>query len=214
MKNIALVTLVTGLAVGLAGAQPAAAQAPNPAPPAALPETAAPADLTRLPGDAPPPPLARMLRLPSNRPTGKGGPPPDTTPGPSLALALEAAQTALSTCAADDLLVGVVVLDSTGQMKLGLSSDGAMPGRILGAARKGLAALAYGVPTSVVQQKLRDHDAEATAKLTPAMVVLPGGVPLFASGRPIGAIAVSGATAQQDERCASAGAAKIEVRLK
>ena len=161
MKNIALVMLVTGLAVGLAGAQPAAAQAPNPAPPAALPETAAPADLTRLPGDAPPPPLARMLRLPSNRPTGKGGPPPDTTPGPSLALAL-----------------------------------------------------AYGVPTSVVQQKLRDHDAEATAKLTPAMVVLPGGVPLFASGRPIGAIAVSGATAQQDERCASAGAAKIEVRLK
>ena len=170
------------------------------------------ADPTRLPGDEPPPPLARMLRLPSGRPTGLAGPPPDVTPGPSLGLALEAAQAALDACKADHLLVGVAVLDSAGQLRLGMVADGAAPGRIYGAAQKAVAAIAFGEPTSAVQEKLR-ADPSATARLRPNMSVLPGGVPLIVGRRVIGAIAASGATAQQDEACAAAGAAKIKAKL-
>ncbi|HUO21751.1 MAG TPA: heme-binding protein [Caulobacteraceae bacterium] len=182
---------------------------------AGLPSVASaqvPSDPTRLPGDAPPPSLAAMLRPPSGRPTGRDGPPPDATPAPSMALALEAARAALNACVAEDLRIGVAVVDSAGQLRIGLTADGAAPGLIYAAVQKALAALAYGQPTSVIQDKLR-ADPSATGPLRPNMSVKPGAVPLMAQGRAIGAIGASGGTAQQDEACAAAGADRIKGRL-
>jgi glc operon protein GlcG len=42
---------------------------------------------------------------------------------------------------------------------------------------------------------------------------MPGAVPLIKGGRVLGAIGVSGATGQQDEACAAAGAAAVQGRL-
>jgi uncharacterized protein GlcG (DUF336 family) len=121
---------------------------------------------------------------------------------------------ALEACARDGLRVGVAVTDSAGTLQLGLTADGATPGRIFMATRKDIAALAFKSPTSVVQQKLRDKDAAALAALKPNMVVYPGAVPLMAGERVLGAIGASGATGEQDQACAAAGAAKIQARLK
>ncbi len=41
----------------------------------------------------------------------------------------------------------------------------------------------------------------------PGVVASPGGVPIFVSGKVIGAVGVSGVTGDQDEQCAKAGIA-------
>lgn len=166
----------------------------------------------RLPGDMPPPSLAVMLRPPSNRPTGHDGPPPDTTLSPPLELGVEAARAAIAACAKDGLRIGVAITDAAGQLRIGLTADGAAPGLIYAAVRKDLAAIAYGAPTSAVQALLQ-QDRGAAARLSPAMAVKPGALPLVISGKIIGAIGASGATAQQDEACAAVGAKIIQDRL-
>jgi uncharacterized protein GlcG (DUF336 family) len=193
---------LTLLSAAQAQMPPAAGAAPgaNPAP--------AP-DPMRLPGDAPPPPMGAVPR-----PAGAGGPPPDTTPSPSLALALEAAQAALDACTADGLKVGVAVVDAAGQLHVGLIAEGARPGRIYTAVRKDLVALAFKTPTSEVQAKLAAGDPAAAALVKPNMMTVAGAVPLMAGDQLLGAIGVSGATSQQDEKCAAAGAAKIKAKLK
>jgi uncharacterized protein GlcG (DUF336 family) len=174
---------------------------------AANAQTIAP-DPTRLPGDTPPPPLAIMLRPPSGRPL----PPPDTTPGVPAALALEAARAAIDTCAAQGLRVGVALTNSAGHLRVALTTDGATSGVIYGAVQKDLAAMAFKAPTSDVQAQLRADPATA-ARVLPNMEVRPGAVPILVGGKVLGAIAVDGATAQQDEVCAHAGVDMIMDRL-
>lgn len=208
-----LLTAVCG-AVTLTLLSAAHAQMPPAAGAAPGPNPAAAADPTRLPGDNPP------MGMMGPRPAA-GGPPAagarpaaaPPVPGPSLALALEAAQAALDACAADGLKVGVAVVDSAGQLHVGLTADGANPGRIYMAVRKTLAALAFKTPTSEVQPKLA-ADPSAAAMVKPNMATGAGAVPLMAGDQLLGAIGVSGATSQQDEKCAVVGAAKIKSRLK
>lgn len=50
------------------------------------------------------------------------------------------------------------------------------------------------------------NKAPATATL-PGVFASPGGVPIFADGKVIGAAGVSGVTGDQDEQCANAGIA-------
>ena len=175
------------------------------------------ADPTRLPGDNPP--MGMMGPRPAGAPPAggppAGGPPPATPlpPSASLALALEAAQAALDACTADGLKVGVAVVDSAGNLQLGLNGDSARPGRIYTAVRKNLAALAFKTPTSEVQAKLA-ADPSAAAMVKPNMMTTAGAVPLMAGDQLLGAIGVSGATSQQDEKCAAVGAAKIKAKLK
>ena len=165
-------------------------------------------DPTRLPGDMPPPALAIMLRPPSGRPL----PPPDATPTVPEALALEAVQAALQTCAGQGLRVGIALTDVQGNLRVGLSGDGAGGAAVYGAVRKDLAAIAFQQPTSTVQARLRADPTLAT-QVKPNMEVRPGAVPIVGPHGLLGALAVDGATAQQDEACAAAGVAKIHDRL-
>jgi len=178
---------------------------------------AAEPDPLLLPGDAAPPPMSVMLRPPggpsAGSPPARTGQPPGPPVGIPMTLALEAARAALAACADEGLRVGVAVVDSTGQLLLGLQGDGAPPGRIYVAARKAYAAASFGVPTSSIQSQLRSNDPDAQARLKANMVVFPGGVPLLVDGKVVAAIAVSGARGDQDERCASAGAASIKEKL-
>ena len=175
----------------------------SPPPAASLPAR----DPIALPGDVLPPTVGMSLAPP--RPPGQR--PPEVRPivaGPSLEMAIEAAQAALARCQADNLVVGVAVSDSLGGVVVGLQMTGANPGRIFFAARKNLTAIEFALPTSGVREKLRAKDFDVLTRVKPNMVVFPGAVPLLdAGGKVIGAIGVSGATAEQDEVCAAAGAA-------
>lgn len=166
-----------------------------------------------LPGDELPPPLARMLAPPP--PRGTPRPPLPAPPvGPPLALALKAARAALVQCRSMGIAAGSAVSDSGGNLILGLTEPGASPGRIYVAARKNLAALAYGTPSSAAKARLHDNDPAALQLFRPNMMTWGGAVPLIAGGHVIGAVGVSGGTQVQDEQCASAGARAIARKLR
>ncbi|NOW48364.1 uncharacterized protein GlcG (DUF336 family) [Novosphingobium sp. SG751A] len=168
---------------------------------------------TAMPDDMPPPSMAAMLRPPRPDSARPPEPPREDIAAPSRALALIAAEAALAQCARDAHEVGVAVSDAGGHLLLGMTMDGARPGRIYSGSRKNAAAVAFAMPTSAVQARLQQGDAAMAARVKPWMVVFPGAVPLMAGDRLVGAIGVSGATAQQDEVCAAAGAAAVKGRL-
>ncbi len=144
------------------------------------------------------------------------GPPPPPARGPAPALALEAAQTAIATCAANGYKVSVVVVNSAGAPRLVLMSDGApdMTNQI--ATRKAFTALTLKEPTAAVSEQVKTDTALADRiKNDPKMITWAGGQPLMAGADLIGAIAVSGAPGgDKDDACTSAGIAKVKDRLK
>jgi uncharacterized protein GlcG (DUF336 family) len=150
--------------------------------------------------------LLKPLPVPS-----PGHPAPDMrnkAPGPSFALALEAARAALAACVAKGQKVGVAVVDSSGQPRVALVADGALGGNVYTAVHKGLAALAFGEPTSQVSEQLAAGKIRPR-EITPDMVPWAGAVPLRRHGKMVGAIAVSGSASSQDEACARAGASAL-----
>lgn len=156
-----------------------------------------------LPGDHGPLPLAMMLAPPHG-----GPPPPSSGPvaAPSPEAAIAAARTALASCEARHVLLGVAVTDARGNLVAALTAAHAGPGHVFVAARKATAAAAYREPTSDVQTRLRHQDPAALAMLKPYMAVSPGAVPIMVSGKLIGAIGASGGSGIDDETCAAAGA--------
>jgi uncharacterized protein GlcG (DUF336 family) len=72
---------------------------------------------------------------------------------------------------------------------------------------KAKAAATYRRPTRAFLDAI-NKTGPATMTL-PGAVASPGGVPLFAGGKVIGAVGVSGVTGDQDEQCSKAGAATV-----
>lgn len=203
-------TRMMALAVSmLLAATAASAQPAPPSPPAP------PRDPLLLPSDAPPPPMERMLAPPAPPAPGQlpGVGPADTTPTLDMAVAIDLARIAIAICEAQGLRVGAAVSDSAGNLRVGLTGNSARAGRIFTASRKNAAVIAFGLPTSAIQAKLR-ADAEARAALPPHMAVMPGGVPIKVGDKIVGALAVSGATSLQDEDCANKALAQLGPRLK
>jgi len=221
-----LSTLTLLAALSASAQAPPAAQPMMPGAMGAAPSAASDADASRLPGDRAPPRGMMMPPpgggAPGGAPGGASGgtpggrPPPEPgsdAPSPSLALAIEAAQAAVDACKADGYNIGVAVIDSSGQPRASLAGDGSTGGHIYTAVRKGLAAVAFKMPTSKVGLLIAT-DKAAAARVTPAMLTWGGAVPLMAGDKLLGAIGASGASSQQDEKCAQAGAAKVMSRLK
>ncbi|WP_206243915.1 GlcG/HbpS family heme-binding protein [Novosphingobium terrae] len=163
-----------------------------------------------LPGQKNPPPLDAMLRPPRSGPAAVEAPYSGPA-APALSAAQAVAQAALQACAAQHLHIGVAVLNSEGSLIAALVDPDAKPGVAYVAVQKAHAALAFGEPTTRVQEQLR-ADPALRARLTPDMAVYPGGIPWQRDGRIVGAVAASGATAQQDEACLLAGLAQIHDR--
>jgi len=193
--------LAAALTLCLAGA--AIAGGPfhdTPAGPRALPGDNLPPfgmldDGGRLP---PPPPL----------PLGLGAPPASVIPGPTMAQATRMARAAVLACARGGFHVGAAVVDSEGHMRSLLEGDGADGSHGFVAMRKAEAALAFARPSSQVGALVAATPA-LIAKVTPAMFVEGGALPIRRGGKVIGAIGVSGAAGspigRQDEICAAAG---------
>ena len=89
-----------------------------------------------------------------------------------------------------------------------LTADGSDGSHVFVAMRKALTALAFGMPSLRANQAVWSG-AAPMGKVTPEMFVMGGAVPIFRTGRLIGAIGVSGAAGappgKADEDCAKAG---------
>jgi len=169
-----------------------------------------------LPGDAHPPSIDIQLKVPLGPPAGTPAPPSKEAakkPSVPFELALEAATAARESCAKDGYPLAVVVTDDAGTMLVGFSPDGVAAGRIYMAVRKSLAAMAFKAPTSTLRVEFA-ADPSLKSQIKPNMALLPGALPLMVGDRVVGAIATSGATGNEEEKCARDGAAKIQSRLK
>jgi uncharacterized protein GlcG (DUF336 family) len=148
---------------------------------------------------------------------GPGSPPESTARGPSLALAIEAARTAIESCGASGFRVGVTVIDSVGEARAMLTADGSDGSHVFVAMRKALTALAFEMPSAKASEML-PADAAMLARIKPNMFVMAGALPIIVNHVTIGAIGVSGAAGipfgHADEVCAAAGLRKIQDRLK
>jgi uncharacterized protein GlcG (DUF336 family) len=136
--------------------------------------------------------------------------------GPGVALALEAAETAVSTCTANGYNVSVTILDTAGATRLIYANDKAAAGPIDSATRKAYTALAFKESTAdVAAQQTADPGLDAKIKADPKMFARAGGFPLLVGGDLVGAIGVGGAPGgDKDAVCAQAGIDKIKDRLK
>jgi uncharacterized protein GlcG (DUF336 family) len=153
---------------------------------------------------------------------GGGQPPPAR--GPDMALAVEAAQTAVDTCLKDGVKGTASVVDSGGVLRVLISAAGSSAGSVENSPGKAVTAVALKEATSAVADRM-EKDAAFKAKIEGDLKTYPrprpGGLPLMVGNDLIGAIGFGGApTANgvqgglRDEACAKAGLAKVKARLK
>ncbi len=141
---------------------------------------------------------------------------------PEMALALEGAQNAISTCAANGIKASASIVDSAGVLKVLLVADGASKGSVETSTKKAVTANALKLATADALEKMKtDQALAAKVNADTTLFVRPGGFPLMAGNDVIGAIGVSGASGlngvpggERDAVCAKAGLDKIKARLK
>ncbi|HEX6007901.1 MAG TPA: heme-binding protein [Burkholderiales bacterium] len=123
----------------------------------------------------------------------------------NLATAKKMAAGALAECQKNKWNVAVAVVDNHGLLLYFERLDDTQTASSQIAVDKARAAAMYRRPTRAF--------ADVIAKTGPAVMTLPGvvaspgGLPIFAGGRVVGGIGISGVTGDQDEQCAKAGIA-------
>jgi uncharacterized protein GlcG (DUF336 family) len=129
----------------------------------------------------------------------------------SIALAQEAAMTALEKCRADGFRVSVVVLDRGGNIKAVLRDDNAGLHTPDTAQRKAFTSLTFRIPTTTFAQRVQGNPALGTIN---GVIALGGGLPIQSGTEVVAAIGVGGApSGDADAVCAQAGIDKIKDRL-
>ena len=108
------------------------------------------------------------------------------------------------------LRINVALTDSSGTLAAFLRMPGAFLHSIDIAIDKAYTAASFGFPTSQWTAILAGDEAlRAGLPLRPRLVIFGGGLPVREGGVLIGAIGVSGGSAEQDEACAAAGIAAL-----
>lgn len=133
-----------------------------------------------------------------------------------MSLTLAAAQTIVTVALdharnADFKALGIVVLDQRGAVKTAAIEDGSNLKRYEIAHGKAFGAIALGVGSRALYSRASEHPhfiAAATHAIGGALVPVPGGVLIRdAKGAIVGAVGVSGDTADNDEAAAALGIA-------
>jgi len=143
-------------------------------------------------------------------------PPPTRAKGPAVALAVEAAQSALADCMSKTYKVTALVVDSAGVPVAMMSQDGAAARTQDIAKSKIATVMKYKVASGVIVERAKTDTALADAlKADPAIgQARQGALPIMVMGEMIGAMAVSGAPGgDKDEACVMTGLAKVQARL-
>ena len=149
-------------------------------------------------------------------PAGAPQTPPPPARGPSLDLAIEAAQSALEAAKAGDQKVAVSVIDSAGVLKAVLVSDGTGPRAVQNSNFKAQAALAFKEPSGQLAEEVKTNK-ELADKIAgnPSYLARAGAVLIKVNDEVIGVIGVGGARgSDKDEAYAKAGLEKIQTRVK
>jgi len=136
-------------------------------------------------------------------------PPPPTTPyGPPIGL--EAAKKAMAAAEAEAVKnnwpMAIVILDSTGHIVMLHRLDNTQYGSIRVAQDKAQTALDFRRPSKVFEDSVAQGGIGMRTLGLRGATPLEGGVPIIADSKIIGAVGVSGATAQQDGQVAKIGA--------
>jgi len=103
------------------------------------------------------------------------------------------------------LKVSIAVVDDSGGLVLLLRLDGARGFSVDIATRKARTAAALGVPTRILEERLGGRPLPLSD-----MMILPGGVPVISEGAAAGAVGVSGASAEDDDKIADAGVRALQ----
>lgn len=139
---------------------------------------------------------------------GPGSPPESTADGLSIDEAMRLARAAVRSCAVAGYRTGVTVVDSVGDARAMLTADGSDGSHVFVAMRKAEVSVVFDM-TSAQARDMIAKDPALLKRVTPAMFVEGGAVPIMRGGKIIGAIGVSGAAGtpigHQDEVCAAAG---------
>jgi uncharacterized protein GlcG (DUF336 family) len=129
---------------------------------------------------------------------------PDYGPDVHTAQAKKIAAAAIAECQKNSWNVAVAVVDNHGYLVYFERMENTQYASNDIAVGKARAAATYRRPTRVFMDVI-NKGGPATATLG-GVYASPGGIPLMADGKVIGAVGVSGVTGDQDEQCAKAGA--------
>ena len=140
--------------------------------------------------------------------------------GLEMALAVEAAQTAVNTCLGEGVKGTAAVVDSAGVLRVLVSANGSSKNSAELSPKKTVATVEFKKPTSELQSEM-EKDPALKTKLEADKSIFPraGALPVMAGNDLIGAIGFGGANGAQgggkkDEACAQAGLDKIKARVK
>ena len=128
---------------------------------------------------------------------------PDYGTAVNAAGAKKIAAGVVAECQKNSWNVAVAVVDTHGFLVYFERMDNTQTASMDIAIGKAKAAATYRRPTRVFMDVI-NKGGPATATL-PGVFASPGGVPIMADGKVIGAVGVSGVTGDQDEQCSKAG---------
>ncbi len=125
-----------------------------------------------------------------------------------LNTARQLADASLSHCSA-----ALTVLDRGANLLLSLRADGVGPHNSIASQRKAYTALSTKTPTRLFAERARNSPEAANLNSLPELLLLSGGVPLFADAELVGALGIAGAGgAAQDEACAVQAAEQLGLK--
>lgn len=127
---------------------------------------------------------------------------PDYGPPVSIAAAKKIAAGVIAECTKNSWNVAVAVVDNHGFLVYFERMENTQTASMDIAVGKARTAATYRRTTRVFMEAINKGPATATL---PNVMASPGGVPIFADGKVIGGVGVSGVTGDQDEQCAKAG---------
>ena len=126
-----------------------------------------------------------------------------------LATARQLADATLKHCSG-----ALSVLDRGGNVLTAMRPEGVGPHNLLASQRKAFTALSTKTPTRLFAERARSNREAANLNSIAELLLLGGGVPLFADGELVGALGVAGSGgAEQDEACAIKAAEQIGLTI-
>ena len=106
------------------------------------------------------------------------------------------------------------VLDRGGNVLMAMRPESVGPHNLVASQRKAYTALSTKTPTRLFAERARNNPEAANLNSIAELLLLGGGVPLFADGELVGAIGVAGAGgAEQDEACAIQAAGQVGLTI-
>lgn len=130
-----------------------------------------------------------------------------------LAAANAAVEAGIAHAREAQVKVSVVVLDRTMTPVSLQRMDGSYPSSVDVARAKAHTALNFGAPTAALAERIVPVNQAALQTVVPQLMFVAGGVPVRADGELVGAVGVSGASADQDRECAEAAESALTSAL-